>query len=227
MYGGLIRRAPATAEDSFGAPRTHYTHGASALERLRLYVAPSGMIAIDGRPPDLAFPPAAAAFANRCPRAKDDCARPRQWRRSAPDGLAPVTTQFTRPLGPPCRGKEDRLMALSAGHSPGRAHRRPDGQSRPHPSGSRADRTGFWGLLFIASEVTAVEAREPEKSIAPGETAGARRGKRGRARRRFGRSTPCAVCGAFGVASGSRARTFTEIRPVRRLRICAGHMHGF
>jgi len=95
MYGGQIVET-GTAEDLFGRPAHPYTMGL-LRSTPRLDGAAERMIAIDGRPPDLAFPPAGCAFANRCPASKDDCARPPAMAAVGAGWLAACHHPFTGP----------------------------------------------------------------------------------------------------------------------------------
>ena len=74
MYGGQIVET-GLADDLFGRPAHPYTMGL-LRSTPRLDGGAERMIAIDGRPPDLADPPAGCAFMPRCPAAREDCVRP-------------------------------------------------------------------------------------------------------------------------------------------------------
>jgi peptide/nickel transport system ATP-binding protein len=109
MYGGQIIES-GHADDLFGRPAHPYTMGL-LRSTPRLDGAADRMIAIDGRPPDLAFPPAGCAFAPRCPAARDVCSTPPVIAAVGSGRLAACHHPFT---GPWAAEAEERRAAYGA-----------------------------------------------------------------------------------------------------------------
>ncbi len=109
MYGGQIVETGA-AEDLFAQPAHPYTMGL-LRSTPRLDGAAERMIAIDGRPPDLAFPPAGCAFAPRCPAAQHQCGRDPAMATVGPGRRAACHFPFT---GPWAAEAEARRVAYGA-----------------------------------------------------------------------------------------------------------------
>jgi peptide/nickel transport system ATP-binding protein len=109
MYGGQIVEE-GDADALFANPAHPYTMGL-LRSTPRLDGGTTRMLAIDGRPPDLAFPPPGCAFAPRCPAAQADCARDPAMASVAPGRRAACHHPFT---GPWAAEGEARRLAYGA-----------------------------------------------------------------------------------------------------------------
>ncbi len=109
MYGGQIVEE-GDADALFANPAHPYTMGL-LRSTPRLDGGTTRMLAIDGRPPDLAFPPPGCAFAPRCPAVQADCGSDPTMASVAPGRRAACHHPFT---GPWAAEGEARRLAYGA-----------------------------------------------------------------------------------------------------------------